>query len=68
MNDGKVEAEQQALLYPILPQLSEEVQSLLCFLADGRDVKFPCKLIADVGTKEFEGVGEGYGLVRYCQW
>ena len=69
MDNGKIEPQQQALLYPVLPQLPEEEQSLLCFLADGGDVIFPCKFIADVYTiKEFKGVGEGYGMVRYCRW
>ena len=68
MDNGRIEAQQQALLYPVLPQLPEEEQSLLCFLADGVDVIFPCEFVTDVSAEEFEGVSEGYGLVRYCQW
>ena len=68
MDDSEVKSEQQALFYSVLPQLPEEVQSLLCFLGDGDDIEIPFEFIADVGAKEFEGVCEGYGLARYYQW
>ena len=50
MDNGRIEAQQQALLYPVLPQLPEEEQSLLCFLADGVDVIFPCEFVTDVSA------------------
>ena len=66
MNDSKIKSEQQVLFYSILPQLPEEVESLLCFFADGGDVIVPFEVIADMGSEEFELICEGYGLARNC--
>ena len=54
MDDCIIEPEQQALFYSVLPQLSEEVQSLISFFGDGGDVNVPFELIADVGSEEFK--------------
>ena len=54
MDDGVIKPEQQALFYSVLPQLSEEVQSLISFFGDGGDVNVPFELIADVGSEEFK--------------
>ena len=68
MYDGRIEAEQQSLVHPVLPQLSEEVQSLLSFLGDSGDVEVPFEFITYVSSEKFEGVCKGNGLVGYCQW
>ena len=49
--------------YPELLELTEMEKSLLSFFVDVVCVYFPFEVIADVGSKEFECVSDGDGVL-----